>query len=330
MKTKAIAFIILTFIFSLSLSSHSAYSLKTSQQPVPLGTLAKVSIFSDDTMCNSGDSLISGDVYVNSDDSSLLGLTLPLGITVNGIVKVTDAITAKAKVDLNSALANASSRTAMKLDANLSGKVLVPGVYAGTSLTLNGKLTLDAKGDPNAVFILKTNGNLNVAANSLVTLTNKANSDRVFWVIGGKANIGANVVLMGKVLSIGDINVVNAKIHGALFSKDGNVCLDTSVVSTPAVVGATLNLGTPEVPQVIAPQADPEITTTTQATTETTSPLVGGISEEGTLEDDSDTSSAISGLLAYTGRNALWLSAIALMLIGAGSGIYYQVKHRKV
>lgn len=334
-----ITFVVLTFLlfFGLNISSGNAYGVKqTTKQPVPLGALAKLSLFSNKAMCNSGNSLISGDVYVNEDTTSLLGISLPIGLSINGLVKIADTLTAKAKVDLDSAITNASNRTGINLGTNLSGKVLTPGVYGGTSLSLNGKLTLDAKNDPNAVFILKTNGNLNIAANSGVTLINGANSDRVFWIVGGKAYIGVKVIFIGKLLSLGDIDVTNAKVHGALFSRNGRVCLDTSVVTTPAVVGATMDVGLPQVP----PPAVAEVPETTVPTVENTTPPteddgpeVGGISEAGADTSSTSLGSQIkgsSGILAFTGRNALWLTAIALMLVGAGSGIYYQMKHRQL
>lgn len=62
---------------------------------------------------------------------------------------------ANAKSALVTAYDDAAGRIpATTVSADLGGQTLVPGVYnSATALGLTGTLTLDAEGDPNAVFI---------------------------------------------------------------------------------------------------------------------------------------------------------------------------------
>ena len=94
------------------------------------------------------------------------------------------------------------------------GETLVPGVYAiGSAGSLTAALTLDGGGNPNAVFVIKMNGALTVAAGATVSLINGAKSSNVFWVIGGAISVAAG-----------------AEVKGSLFAKAGAVGLGANVI----------------------------------------------------------------------------------------------------
>lgn len=69
---------------------------------------------------------------------------------------------------------------------DLSGLTLVPGVYSSASGTLSisaGKLTLDANGDPNAVWVFHVTTTLITASGTFIYLANGARANNVYWVL---------------------------------------------------------------------------------------------------------------------------------------------------
>ena len=74
---------------------------------------------------------------------------------------------------------------------DLGGLTLVPGVYCfSTSAQLTGALTLNAGGDPNAVWVFQIGSTLTTASNSSVLLTNEGQQCNVFWQVGSSATLG--------------------------------------------------------------------------------------------------------------------------------------------
>jgi hypothetical protein len=69
------------------------------------------------------------------------------------------------------------------ISADLAGQTLNPGVYTGGGLALSGTLTLDAQGDPNAVFVFQASSTLVTKSSSRVALVNGAAACNVFWVV---------------------------------------------------------------------------------------------------------------------------------------------------
>ncbi|GAC1700663.1 MAG: hypothetical protein NVS9B4_02450 [Candidatus Acidiferrum sp.] len=107
----------------------------------------------------------------------------------------------------------------------LGGLVLAPAVYkaAGGSFQITGSdLTLDAKGDPNAVWVFQTASTLTVGAPGAprsVILVNGAQAKNVFWQVGSAATINA----AGGGTMVGTI-IASA---GATFSTAGNAAITT-------------------------------------------------------------------------------------------------------
>jgi uncharacterized repeat protein (TIGR02543 family) len=130
----------------------------------------------------------------------------------------------------------------------LGGLTLAPGVYksAGGSFKItNGDLTLDAQGNPNAVWIFQAPTSLTVgiagpAGARNVKLTNGALAQNVYWYVGSAATINAT----GGGTMVGTI-ITTA---GATFSTAGNnvqTVLNGRVISLVAsvtLVNTTINM----------------------------------------------------------------------------------------
>src|SRR5450756_488648 len=150
------------------------------QPPVNLGTTASFAILAGTTITNTGPTTINGDVGLHP------GTAFPgrRDVTVNGAVHLADAVALQAKSDLVTAYNDAAGRTPVtSIPTELGGTTLKPGVYASDAGTfqITGPLTLDAEGDPNAVFVFKTVFGLNTASRSSVNLINGARFCRIFW-----------------------------------------------------------------------------------------------------------------------------------------------------
>ena len=108
---------------------------------------------------------------------------------------------------------------------------------AGT-FGITGTLTLDAQGDPNAIFIFQAASTLITASASNVVLVNGAQASNVFWVVGSSATLGTYSALQGSILALTSITVTTgATLNGRALARNGAVTLDTDTITalTPAL-----------------------------------------------------------------------------------------------
>ncbi|RYD72207.1 MAG: DUF3494 domain-containing protein [Verrucomicrobiaceae bacterium] len=144
-----------------------------------------------------------------------------------------------AKDDLTDAYNDAASRVATTSLADgfvLTG-TLVTGVYKSAgSFALNSVLTLDAEGDPNAVWIFQMVSSLNTATTSQVVLINGAQASNVFWQVGSSAVLAGNSNFTGTILAQESITLNSGtQLSGAAMARTGAVTLTSSVVAIPEV-----------------------------------------------------------------------------------------------
>ncbi|MCW2833724.1 MAG: hypothetical protein JWN68_1677 [Nocardioides sp.] len=235
---------------------------------VGLGTAESFSVLAGSAITNTGPSVLSADLGL-APGSAVTGF--PPG-TVQGTTHVADAVANQAQVDLTTAYNDAAGRsTSATVTADLAGQRLTPGVYSSaTSLGLSGALTLDAQGDPNAVFIFKAGSTLTTGSNSSVVLTNGASACNVFWQVGSSATLGTGTQFVGTVLALTSATLTTgANVNGRILARNGAVTLDTNVITTPTCAAAPSPSPTP------TPTATPTKTRTPKpepSPTETSSP----------------------------------------------------------
>ena len=162
------------------------------------------------------------------------------------------AIAQQAAIDAN-ALYNSISPAAMPGGTDpgagqLGGLTLPPGIYKSASGTFgitNGNLTLDAQGDPNAVWIFQcatalTVGIAGPTGAKSVILINGASSSKVFWQVGSAATING----AGGGIMVGTI-VANS---GVTISTAGNAAQSVlngraiSLIASVTMVNTTINV----------------------------------------------------------------------------------------
>lgn len=241
-----------------------------------LGTTSSFAVLAGSTVTNTGTSVISGDVGL-SPGTSITGF--PPG-SITGSQHIFDAVAAQAQTDLATLYNDTAGQLPVTTIATeLGGTTLNAGNYDSSAgdFQITGTLTLDAQGDPNAVFIFKTASTFITAASSSVSLINGAQACNVYWQVGSSATLGTNSFLKGNILALWSITLTtSADVEGSVMAQNGAVTLDTNTItkaicSVPVVIPPVV---TPTSTPPTTPTSTPPVTPT--STVPTSSAFVGG------------------------------------------------------
>jgi Ice-binding-like len=266
----------LVVVIALAALAWPLYDALAAQSPVDLGTAGSFAVLAGSAVTNTGASTVNGDLGV-SPGTSVTGF--PPG-TVNGTTADADAVASQAQSDLTTAYNDAAGRTpALSVSGDLGGLTLTPGVYnSGSSLGLTGVLTLDAQGDPSAVFIFQLGSALTTASASDVKLINGAQACNVYWQIGSSATLGTASVFAGNILAETSISMNDdVTVHGRALAQNGAVTLIDDTVTT-----AQCAAGTGTTPTGTTPTGTGTGTTPTGTTPTGTTPTGTGTTPTGT------------------------------------------------
>jgi len=203
----------------------------SAQAPVGLGTAGNFAVLAGSAVTNTGPSVISGSIGL-APGSAVSGF--PPGIVLDGTTQVANGVALQAKNDLVTAYNDAAGRSSTAtVAADLAGETLTPGVYtSASSLGLSGQLTLDAQGNPNAVFIFQAGSSLIVGSGSQVNLIGGAQACDVYWQVGSSATIGTSSAFVGNILALTSITMTTgATLQGSALARNGAVTLDTNTIT---------------------------------------------------------------------------------------------------
>ena len=129
----------------------------------------------------------------------------------------------------------------------LGGLTLAPGIYkaAGGSFMITGNdLTLDGKGNPNAVWVFQMASSLTVGDTSprSVMLINGAQAKNVYWQVGSAATIngasggtmvGTIIAYSGVTFSTAGLTTITT-LNGRALGLNASVTLVNTVINVPA------------------------------------------------------------------------------------------------
>jgi hypothetical protein len=200
-------------------------------QPVALCPgMGNFSVLAGTTVTNTGSTTVSGDVGV-CPGTAITGF--PPG-TTGGTIHIADGVASLAQADLTAGYIDAAGRAGGTSEAgDLVGKTLTAGVYTSTSSLANsGDLTLDAQGNPNAVFIFQIASTLITGSGSHVILANGALACNVFWQVGSSATLGTNSTFAGNIMALTSITITTGvTLDGRALARNGAVTLDSDVIN---------------------------------------------------------------------------------------------------
>jgi hypothetical protein len=199
---------------------------------VDLGTDSSFAVLAGSGITVTGPTTITGDIGT-APTPAITGLG---NVTLNGVNQGNNAVAQLAQNDLTTAFNDAAGRPANTSYAggfDLAGLTLVSGVYNdSSSLFLSGTLTLDAQGNPNAVWIIQAGSTLITASNSKVNLIGGAQACHVFWEVGSSATLGTYTDFNGNILALTSITAgTGAIIDGRLLAETGAVTLDNNTIT---------------------------------------------------------------------------------------------------
>ncbi len=210
-------------------------------QAPTLGTTANFVLFtSSGAVTNTGISQVTGHVGSNVGAATNFG-------NVNGVMQSQNAATAACSADL----LTLSNELAAKIanffpSSSLGGDTLLAGVYSITGAsTLTNTLTLNAQGNPNAIFIFKLQGAFSAAANAKVKLINGAKACNVFWKIDGLVSVATGVTMRGTIIANNAAITMSAgdTLEGRAMSTAGAVSVNGIMAYTPIGCGSPFLTG---------------------------------------------------------------------------------------
>jgi autotransporter-associated beta strand protein len=202
------------------------------QTAISLGAAANVAVLGSSTVTNTGATTVIGNLALSSPGVSVTGSPTMVG----GAIHIGDPLANQAHADASTAYGllagEALTSDLSGQDLGTLGMALTPGVYHfGAAATLNGTLSLNTGGDPNATFIFQIGADLTTGVASAITLLN-GNSVNIFWQVGTSATIGVGSTFYGNILADQSITVNSgAIINGRAMAINAAVTLDTNSIN---------------------------------------------------------------------------------------------------
>lgn len=229
---------------------------------VDLGTAESFAVLAGTpNITNVPTSVITGDVGLSPASGSGIGLTCA---EVTGTIYSVDAagplpcrvtnpaLLTLAKNDLTAAYLDAAGQTpSVIVPTELGSTTKTPGIYSSTAgdFQITGTLTLDAQGDPDAVFIFQMASTLTTASASDVVLTGGAQACNVFWQVGSSGVLGDNSTFKGTVMALTSLTATTgAEIEGQFLARNGAVVLDSNTITVPTCLAAATPTPVPGLP----------------------------------------------------------------------------------
>ncbi len=204
--------------------------------PAAAQDLSSFAIVSGATLTNTGTTTIVGNIALSPGTS----YTGSGSVRQTGEVFIADAVAARQQDRLTTLYTFLAGRSTSS-GGNLTGQdlgvigTLGAGVYnfdTSASIGAGQTLTLDAGGDPNAIFVFNIGSTLTAEAGSRVLLINGAQGGNVFYRVGSSATLDTTSALQGQIVALTSITMNNQATLdcGSAYARNGSVTLDTNTI----------------------------------------------------------------------------------------------------
>ncbi len=233
-------------------ANFSLIATTTCTPAIDLGTAGNYVVLAESGISTTGTTSVVGDMGIFPAEATYItgfALNLTAGAAYSTSSLVTGKIYAPSyavptPANLNTAINDMhtafttgnglAAGTTELLAGNLNGQTLAAGVYKwGTGLSITNGITLDGGGDDCAMFVFQIAQDLTVGDGAIITLTNGAKAENIYWLVTGQAVLGTTVQFQGNILSKTLISLnTGATIKGSLLAQTA-VTLDASSVVKP-------------------------------------------------------------------------------------------------
>jgi ice-binding like protein/Big-like domain-containing protein len=242
------------FVWAFTTGDQAAQTVI--QPRVPLGTADHFVVLASGAITNIPRSAITGDVGLTpTAGSGITGFDEPLTCPeVIGTVFTVDqngpGCATMDPVGLNAAQLDAAAafinaRNAVRgepalITTDLAGLTLYPGLYQSDSTLefASGTLTLDAQGDADAVFILRSANSITTQDTSQVILSKGAKAANVYWTAGSAITLGTTSIMKGTLIAATAITLLtDATLEGRALTQSASaaaITLESNTITLPA------------------------------------------------------------------------------------------------
>lgn len=219
--------------------------LTTFSQLPNLGTAINFALFTTTgALGNTGTSNITGDI--GTGNGAISGFGAPT--VVNGNTELANSVTAQCAIDVQAAyneIFGIPPTVVGHAPEFGNGETLPAGVYfIGGAGSLAGNLTLDAAGDPTAIFIFQFGGAFTSGVSTTVNLINGALACNVFWIAEGAIALAAITDMKGSLISNnGAISMgAGGTLEGRMLSTAGEASVYEVLITLPTCAVLPINL----------------------------------------------------------------------------------------
>ena len=234
-------------LVALIYGAASAQAQVQQLAPVDLGWAGSFAILSKSGITNVPTSAITGNIGTSPiTGAAITGLSQ---VEVTGTIYTVNAAGPAGRVvhpsfltlavgDMEAAYTDAAGRNFPDVIELGGGKIdgmrLAPGLYKwGTPVVFPTGITLDARGDANAIWIMQIAQGLTVGNGAIVTLTGGAQAKNIFWQVGGAVTLGTTAQFKGIILCATGIAMkTGATLDGRALAQTA-VTLQMNAVTEP-------------------------------------------------------------------------------------------------
>lgn len=192
-----------------------------------------------------GSTVSGGNIGIAPNNASSVTNFPPSTLTAPGVFHYADATATQAQVDLAAAIVYFQGLTpTLSGLSNLStggngtnNHTYTAGNYfsaPASSLDIPTSITLDAQGNPNAVFVFVAGSTITLESGASVLLANGATAANVYWVNGSSFTSvdGGTSNMVGTILAHTTITLGGGTLAGRALANTGAVTLSTTEVIT--------------------------------------------------------------------------------------------------